>query len=562
MKPIIQNKNKLNFKNFLSNLKYLQSKKKDNDLALYQTANLKFWKYFNNFENEKQNKNKRKKNNNNICKYKYTSSLKDLKEIIKRISKTVDKEKIKIKNENIKKNRKEKSENIYKRNNIISKNDIIKGNQKAQIESQLELEKENKRKKIFNNIKPIEINEIDLIIKNKKNTKYYINDNSNISLPPLIYTRQLFKYNEPILIGLNNLGYTCYLNSILQCLNQTEPLTNYFLSEEGESKVKNNNLVNNDKSPSLQLTPSYLEVVKNLWDIKNNKKSYSPINFYEKLNEMNKIFILNKPNDSKNLLDFIFKQFHKELNTKHPTINNSKGEFSFEQYDRSKMFNKFLINYTNNNCSIISNNFYGITEIHKECIKCKNFFINQGIMLNPILYDFKIYKMLIFPLDEIKKMKMNKNNNKNIDKININDCFDYYQNKKISENKIFCKRCNQLTKIINSYKLFNAPNILIIILNRGKPNSYNIKIEFNKEIELTDYIQFKQNKIIYNLYGVVTHLGIDRDEGHFVAECKNLIDNLWYKYNDSKILKINDIQKEVLDFGKPYILFYQKQIEI
>ena len=389
--------------------------------------------------------------------------------------------------------------------------------------------------------------------------KYYINDNSNISLPPLLYTRQLYKYNKPILVGLNNLGFTCYLNSILQCLNQTEPLINYFLSEEGSYKVKNNNLININNSSSLQLSPSYLEIVNNLWNIQNNNKAYSPIKFYEKLNEMNKIFILNKPNDSKNLLEFIFRQFHKELNIKQSNINNNKTDFSFEQYDRVKIFNHFLINFTNNNCSIISNNFYGITEIHKECFKCKNFFINQGIMINPIIYDFKIYKMLIFPLDEIKKMKMKKNNN-NIDKLTINDCFDYYQNEKKIENNIFCKRCNQLTNIIISYKLFNAPNILIIILNRGKPNSYNIKIEFGIEIELTDYIQFKQNKIIYNLYGVVTHLGKSGDEGHFVAACKNVIDNLWYKYNDSNILKISNIQNEVLDYGKPYILFYQKQL--
>ena len=557
MKPIIQYKNKLNIKNFLSNLKYTK-KKKDNDIILSQKAKIEVCKYFQNMNDENDKKrNKRKVNSvkNNNTSSKYSKNLKHLKEIIKNISKSLLKEKIKLKsfNEKPKLYRKGKSANLL--NNKISEKEV-----KNKVNLKKKLEKENNRKKI-NNIKPIQINELDLIIKNKRSPRYNINDTSNICLPPLIYSRQLFNYNKPILIGLNNLGFTCYLNAILQCLNQTEPLTNYFLSEEGVSKINNNNIYLKN-TMSVQLSPAYLEVVNNLWDINKNNKSYSPIHFYEKLNEMNKVFILNKPNDSKDLLKFIFKQFHKELNIKEIKKNNkdNKTEFNFDKYDRVKTFNNFLVDFTNNNCSIISNNFYGIIEINIECIKCKDFFIEQGILIKPIIYDFKIYNMLIFPLEQIKITFKKNNSNKNIDKISIYDCFEYYQNKNNDEGKkIFCKRCNQLSEVINTSKLFNAPNILIIILNRGKPNTYNMKIEFNEIIDLTDYIKYKTNKIIYNLYGVVTHLGKSGEEGHFIAVCKNLIDNLWYKYNDSEIKKINNIKKEILDYGKPYILFYQKQ---
>ena len=414
--------------------------------------------------------------------------------------------------------------------------------------------------KTINIIKYNEFNENE----NKSKMRQNLNDSSNISLPPLIYKNQIFKFKKPLLVGLNNLGFTCYLNSILQCLNQTEPLVNYFLSEEGISKINNNNLIND--SLLFQLSPTYLEVVNNLWDIKNNNNTYTPLNFYSKLSEMNNNFILNKPNDSKDLLKFIFNQFHKELNTKNTKksklINNNNKKDEFEEYDRIKTFNSFLVNFTNNNCSIISNNFYGITEINRECIKCKNFFMNQGIMMNPIIYDYKIYDMLTFPLDEVKKMKMNNTKNiENTSEITIYDCFDYYQNKKFdNEKKAFCKRCNQSTEFIIKNKLFNAPNILIIILNRGKGNSYKIKIELNEKLDLTDYIIFKQNKVIYYLYGVVTHLGKNKDEGHFIASGKNLINNLWYKYDDSSISKINNVQKDVLKFATPYILFFQKSI--
>ena len=39
------------------------------------------------------------------------------------------------------------------------------------------------------------------------------------------------KDKKPILIGLNNIGATCYMNATLQCFSNTNKLTEYFLNE-------------------------------------------------------------------------------------------------------------------------------------------------------------------------------------------------------------------------------------------------------------------------------------------------------------------------------------------
>ena len=108
-------------------------------------------------------------------------------------------------------------------------------------------------------------------------------------------------------------------------------------------------------------------------------------------------------------------------------------------------------------------------------------------------------------------------------------------------------------------KIFSSPNVLVLILNRGKGNIYDVKLDFTETIDLTQFVLQKDKpQMIYNLYGVITHIGQSGPSAHFMASCKSPIDNKWYRFNDAMINPINNIQKEVIEFGTPYILFYQK----
>ncbi len=43
------------------------------------------------------------------------------------------------------------------------------------------------------------------------------------------------------LVGLSNIGNTCFMNSCLQCLSHTLPLTQYFLNKSYEAEINTEN---------------------------------------------------------------------------------------------------------------------------------------------------------------------------------------------------------------------------------------------------------------------------------------------------------------------------------
>ena len=114
------------------------------------------------------------------------------------------------------------------------------------------------------------------------------------------------------------------------------------------------------------------------------------------------------------------------------------------------------------------------------------------------------------------------------------------------ENKNYCNLCKQLCDSLYTSKIYVSPNVLVLILNRGKGNIYNVKFDFTEKIDITDYVLQKDiPKIIYTLYGVITHIGQNGPSAHFIASCRSPVDFKWYKYDDAIVTEIIDFQKEV-----------------
>jgi len=290
-------------------------------------------------------------------------------------------------------------------------------------------------------------------------------------------------------------------------------------------------------------------------------KSFSPDTFMNTVNSMNPKFKTEQDGDAKDFIIFIFEQLHEEL--KKSKQNNSDNTLELNQYDKNNAFNYFFNEFKKEN-SIISDIFFGIIETINECLNCKKINNSKGYN-NPVCYNYGIFNYLIFPLEEVKNMK-NKDNQKNNIEINNNriSLYDYFYYNQKSQfftgvNKIYCNACKEDCDSISTSKIFSSPTVLVIILDRGKGNIYDVKLDLNETIDITQFVQQKDSpQLIYNLYGTITHIGQSGPNAHFVALCKSPIDNKWYKYDDALVNPINNLQKEVIEFETPYILFYQK----
>ena len=122
----------------------------------------------------------------------------------------------------------------------------------------------------------------------------------------------------------------------------------------------------------------------------------------------------------------------------------------------------------------------------------------------------------------------------------------------------YCNICKDSCDSNFSSKIFRSPYALILILERNKKAIFDIKIDIKETIDITEFVLEKDKpNIIYNLYGVISII-TQNDNLYYVASCKSLFDNKWYRINDYQTKPILDI-KEIFDYGIPYILFYQKQ---
>ena len=395
---------------------------------------------------------------------------------------------------------------------------------------------ENNKNNIQNNNGQIPNN----INKNANNIAIFNNRIQENNNPNDAQTQNINQNIPFYLIGLDNIGSTCFMNATLQCLLHIHELNLYFLNEYPKDKniLNKTNIESETKG---ELSEAYYDVIKNIKNLSKNKNnerlnSFAPRKFKEVLGKYNSQFSKYEANDYKDLITYLLQTFHSELNY----FGNNKVPTNLpfpDSSNRDYTYTYFCNTYNFTNFSKISQLFYGTYENITICSECHKKY-----------YSFQKFEIISFSTYIYRKKKFDiMDGFKDIEKVQ----------KLEGDNKYYCNNCKKLVNAEAFTKILELPCKLILNIDYGKNKVNNVdQLDFENEIDLKDYlsIYFRQ-KTKFRLCSICTHIGKSGMTGHYITYCLDKNKNIWYKFNDSWCDEVKD--KSEMKKNSPYLLIYE-----
>ncbi|GFY60169.1 ubiquitin carboxyl-terminal hydrolase 2 [Trichonephila inaurata madagascariensis] len=316
-------------------------------------------------------------------------------------------------------------------------------------------------------------------------------------------------------VGLNNLGNTCFMNAVLQCLCHTQPLVDYCMQGTYLSDI-------NHRSPTHgDLVKVFADFVKKISD-SNSKGAISPYQLRTEVQRYAPRFSGDHQQDAQEFLRYLLQGLHDDINRikYKPSLKGDFGGDAFKTWRR----------YKNTDDSLIVDLFAGQLKSTLKCMSCSN---------DSITYD--PFWDLSLPIPEGYRPST------------LRQCFNLFSSPEILDgsNKPYCEVCKKKTRSNKKIEVNKLPKVLVI------PTSYGQKLSMMIDCPMTlgNISEFtSQNSIgdnySYVLYGVVDHDG-SNNSGHYIAKCRNPYTKEWNEFNDSRVTKATNIVT-----NKSYILFY------
>lgn len=341
-------------------------------------------------------------------------------------------------------------------------------------------------------------------------------------------------------VGLANLGNTCFLNSSVQCLSNTIPLTDYFLGYDYRSEINRDNFLGTKGA----LASSYAEVAKHLW-LGQGVQYYSPGRFKSSLAKFAPQFDGSEQHDAQELLAYLLDGIHEDLNRvkSKPYIEDDDCDGSNDDGDAIAAWS----NYLRRDQSIVVDLFQGQLRSKMTCSVC-----------GKVSVKFDSFMYLSLPVSASCST--------------LDDCLGLFCEEEYlsGDDAWYCPRCKCHVDATKKMDLFMLPPILIVHLKRFEfsENGRRSKIERDVSFPLSEWDLSSSKKgegglrPVYDLYAACHHSGT-AGAGHYTATAVNRFDGRWYQFNDSSCRSVDvDVDDRGMVRGNgrrtAYCLFYNR----
>uniref|UniRef100_A0A6B2KZ39 Ubiquitin carboxyl-terminal hydrolase n=1 Tax=Arcella intermedia TaxID=1963864 RepID=A0A6B2KZ39_9EUKA len=319
--------------------------------------------------------------------------------------------------------------------------------------------------------------------------------------------------------GLKNIGNTCYVNAVLQCLTHTKSLATFFLSERHTSKCT--------KKPKEFCILCFFEThLRIALGIEDKYEWVVPKEIILNLNQLGE-FRYGFQEDAHEFSVSLLMALHN----------------AFYQIHQDKVLNLTLT--PEERCRIEETTFIyqlfgGYLQNEVKCTICSNVSRKQ----EPFLELHLELCSGSFSLEESLE------NYTKIEQLNG------YQ----------CEKCQALVDAQKQLSIYQPPNILMLQLKRFDLSLNGMKI--NKSVVFSEHLDLKrimsplseytEMDLQYELYGVIVHYGSSLFVGHYTSFVN--VDGVWVLFDDERVTPLPNIS--VVMKQNPYMLFYRKKVPI
>lgn len=333
--------------------------------------------------------------------------------------------------------------------------------------------------------------------------------------------------------GLHNLGNTCFMNSVIQCLAYTPALVSYFCSDY----YGHINFNTKDGSRG-ELAIEFGALIEKV--ALRKYKYIEPKSFHVAIKK-HFGFADREQQDSHEFMMMLFDRLHHDLNrhvkdkSKQNGINpidssgnNYNGNIHALKTNPEDKLDVFWREHLKQNKSIISELFEGLFMSTVTCTYC-----------NTHSDTYEVFNCLSLPISANKST--------------IRECLTHFSNPERIDAAWKCDTCEQTREVVKKIVIRKLPRILIIHLKRfSLDGRWRQKLETRIEFPLQDLIlPSTPARDSYHLYAVINHYG-DLNGGHYTASCQ-LENQQWYTFSDRDVSRIDSSS---VCSQAAYILFY------